>query len=81
MLDFNSDFIEIFPTGQLAHWGWMKIDAVLQTTYTNVFSCMRICVFQLKLYWNLFPGTNTIGSDNGLAPKTGDKSLYEQMMT
>ena len=33
-----------------AHWGWGKI---LQTTFSNAFSSMKMCDFRLKFHWSL----------------------------
>ena len=37
----------------LTHWGWDKMDAILQT-FSNWFSCINIGVFWFKFHWNLF---------------------------
>ena len=39
----------------LTHWGRDKMDAILQTTFWNAFSSMKMFEFQLKFHWNLFP--------------------------
>ena len=39
----------------LTHWGRDKIDAISQTTFSNVFSSMKMFEFRLKFHWCLFP--------------------------
>ena len=45
---------------------------ILQTTFTNAFSWMKIYEYWLKFHWSLFLRVQlqyaSIGSDNGLAP-------------
>ena len=41
----------------LTHWGRDKMDAILQTTFSNAFSSMKMFEFQLKFHWSLFLGT------------------------
>ena len=38
----------------LTHWGRDKIDAILQTTFSNAISWMKIFEFRLKFHWSLF---------------------------
>ena len=33
-----------------------KMDAIFQTTFSNVFSSMKMCEFLLKFHWSLFLG-------------------------
>ena len=53
-------------------WGWDKMAAIFQTTFSNAFSWMKTNEFRLRFHWSLFVGSNqqysSIGSDNGLAP-------------
>ena len=55
----------------LTYWGQKKIDAMLQTAFSNAFSCMKSCLFWLNLteIFSQCPNEQytTIGSDNGLA--------------
>ena len=46
------------------------MDAIFQTTFSNVFSSMKMYEFLLKFHWSLFLGVqySIIGLDNGLAP-------------
>ena len=37
----------------LTHWGWDKMGTILQTTFTNVFSWMKIDLFWFKFHWKL----------------------------
>ena len=60
---------------ELTHWGRDKMDAILQTRISSVFSWMKVLEFRLKFHWSLFlnvtkgPVNNTsIGSNNGSAP-------------
>ena len=39
----------------LSHWGRNKISAILQTTFSNTFSCKKIAVVWFKLQWILLP--------------------------
>ena len=45
-----------FCTGlnMLTHWGWDKMDAISQTTFSRAFSSMKIVVFWLNFHWNMF---------------------------
>ena len=38
----------------LAHWGWDKMDAISQTTFSNAFSWKKNFEFRLKFHWRLF---------------------------
>ena len=38
----------------LTHWGWDKIAAILQMTFSNEFSCMKIFIFSIEFHWSLF---------------------------
>ena len=38
----------------LTHWGWDKMAAIFQTTFSNVFSWMKMFEFRLKFHWSLF---------------------------
>ena len=38
----------------LTHWGWDKMAAILQTTFSNLFSWMKMYEIRLKLHWSLF---------------------------
>ena len=42
------------PTCELTHWGWDKMDATSQTTFSNAFSWMKMLGFRLKFHWSLF---------------------------
>ena len=39
---------------QLTHWGRDEIDAILQTTFSNTFSWMKMYEFRLRFHWRLF---------------------------
>ena len=36
------------------HWGRYKIDAILQTTFSNAISLIKMFEFRLKFHWSLF---------------------------
>ena len=40
---------------RLTHWGQDKMANIFQTTFSNAFSCLKICEFGLRFHWNLFP--------------------------
>ena len=39
----------------LSHWGWDKMVAISQTTFSNAFSWLKMYWFQLKFHWRLSP--------------------------
>ena len=39
---------------QLTHWGWDKMAAIFQTTFSNAFFWMKMVEFWLKFHWSLF---------------------------
>ena len=43
-----------WPQMSLTHWGRDKIDAILQTTFSNAISWMKMFEFRLKFHWSLF---------------------------
>ena len=56
----------------LRYWSLNKMAAILQTTFSSVFSWMKSLVFWFKFHLNCFCGFNwqhvSIDSGNGLAP-------------
>ena len=38
----------------LTHWGWDKMAAISQTTFSTAFSWMKIYELRLSFHWNLF---------------------------
>ena len=40
----------------LTHWGWNKMAAISQTTFSDAFSWMKMIEFSLKFHWSLFLG-------------------------
>ena len=40
----------------LTHWGWDKMAAIFQTTFSNGFSWMKMHEFRLIFHWSLFLG-------------------------
>ena len=43
---------------ELTHWGWDKMAAISQTTFSIAFSWMKWYEFRLRFHWNLFQGFN-----------------------
>ena len=39
----------------LTHWGWDKMAAIFQTTFSNAFSWIKMFKFRLIFHWSLFP--------------------------
>ena len=39
----------------LTHWGRDELNNISQTTFSNVFSSMKMIEFRLKFHWSLFP--------------------------
>ena len=67
------------------HWGWDKMDAILQTIFSNAFSLMKMLQLRLKFYWSLFPIKGPINNIPALVQimawcRPGDKPLSEPMM-
>ena len=40
---------------QLTHWGRDEMNNISQTTFSNLFSSMKMFEFRLKFHWSLFP--------------------------
>ena len=40
----------------LTYWGRDKMADISYTTFSNGFSCMKMCIFRLRFHWNFFPG-------------------------
>ena len=68
----------------LTHWGRDTIDAILQTTFSNAISWMKMLEFRLKFHWSLFlkgPINNTPALGQIMAwRRPGEKPLSEPMM-
>ena len=47
-------------TAYLTHWARDEIDNISQTTFSNVFSSMKIFEFRLKFHWSLFQYGNKV---------------------
>ena len=45
---------KIFSFNLLTHWGWDKMAAIFQTTFSNAFSWMKMYEFRLRFHWSLF---------------------------
>ena len=39
----------------ITYWGWEKMAAISQMTFSNAFSWMKMFKFRLELHWSLFP--------------------------
>ena len=68
----------------LTHWGREKMDAISQTTLSNVFSWMKMIEFRLTFHWSFFP-KSVINNIPALVQimacgRPGDKPLSEPMM-
>ena len=65
-------FIKFLDLANLTHWGWDKMAAISQATFSNIFSWMKMFEFPLIFHWSLVLKvqlTISIGSVyNGLAP-------------
>ena len=44
----------LLPQNISTHWGRDKIEAILQTTFSNAISWMKMFEFRLKFQWSLF---------------------------
>ena len=55
-LKLSSDKWQPFCLGLnvLTHWGWDKMDAISQTTFSSAFPWMKIFELRLKFHWNFF---------------------------
>ena len=65
------------------HWGQDEMGNILQTTFSNVFSSMKMCEFRLKFHW--FVPKGQIDNIPALVQMMvwrcpGDKPLSEPMM-
>ena len=60
------------------HRGRDKMDAIFQTTFSSVFSWMKMCDIRLKFHWCLFLGPPLVQIMAWRRP--GDKPLSEPMM-
>ena len=47
--------VSSYPRFCLTHWGRDKMDAILQTTFSNAFSWMKMFEFRFKFNWSVFP--------------------------
>ena len=45
---------QLYDTQILTHWGWDKMDAISQMTFSNAISRMKMFEFPLKCHWSLF---------------------------
>ena len=66
----------------LTHWGRHKMAAVLQTTFSNAFSGMKMYEFRCRFHWSLFLRINNIPSLVQIMAYhwPGDEPLSELMM-
>ena len=68
------------PTYCSTHWGRGKMDAISQTTLSNISSWMKMLEFRLIFHWSMFPRDQSIifvhwfiWTDNGRFP---NRTLY-----
>ena len=54
LLENNTDKVYKIPIYSLTHWGRDKMDTILQMTFSNAFSWMKMYEFLLKFHWSLF---------------------------
>ena len=77
---FEIHVLIFFINGLLWHWGRDEIDNISQTTFSIVFSLMKMFQFWLKFHWSLFLRVqltkSSIRSDNGLAPPRGQAIIW-----
>ena len=65
----------------LTHWGRDEIGAILQTTFSNALSWMKMSWSPLKYHWGLFTINNSLVLVQIMAwRRPGDKPLTEPMM-
>ena len=55
------------------HWGWDKMAAIFQMTFSNAFSWMKMYRFRLRFHWGFIPrgpinNIPAFGLDDGLVP-------------
>ena len=62
----------------ISHWSRDKMAAILQTTFSNAFSWMKVFGFRLIFHWNLFPRVQLVQIMAWRHPV--DKPLSEPMM-
>ena len=72
-------------SGDLTHWGWDKMAAIFQKTFSNAFSWMKMNELRLRFHWNLFPRVELTIFQESLAQimawrRPGDKPLSEAMV-
>ena len=51
---FSQCWLRSVSSQQLTHSGRDKMDAIFQTTFSNIYSWMKIYEYQLKFHWSLF---------------------------
>ena len=67
----------------LTHWGPDNMVAILQTTFLNAFSSMKIVLFRLEFKWKKTHGSTKQNSSLVQIRawrRAGDKPLFEPMM-
>ena len=52
---FEEYLLPLLACYDLTHWGRAKMAASFLTTYSNAYSWMKICKFQFRLPWSVFP--------------------------
>ena len=68
----------------ISHWGWDKMAAIFQTTYSNAFSWIKMYEFRLRFHWNFFIMFELIIFHRWVQKmawhQPGDRPLSEPMM-
>ena len=66
----------------LTHWHRNKMDAILQTAFSNAFSWKKMLEFQIKLHWDMFLMAKKLSLVQIMDwQRPGNKSLPEPMPT
>ena len=52
---YRVDYLWYVQRVLLTHWGRDEMNNISQTTFSNVFSWMKVFEFRLKYHWSLFP--------------------------
>ena len=54
-MTFIVNYMASLGHNELTHWGRDEMNNISQTTFSNVFSSMKMCEFRWKFHWSLFP--------------------------
>ena len=53
--EWHEGYMRQWIRPSLTHWGWDKMAAIFQTTFSNALSWMKMYEFRLRFHWILFP--------------------------